>query len=143
MNLEEELRERFLLQGIATGPATIKEIDSLESALGHPLPVAYRAYLRVCGTHPPKHLIGSDCVIGCLVDNNKAAMELLADNGINKPDAPMVTFLMHQGYFFEYFLIDESDDPLVYSYMEGDKNIKPSVRHFSEWVGAIPGHMTT
>jgi hypothetical protein len=48
---------------------------------------------------------------------------------------------MHQGYFFEYFVIDGSDDPIVYSYMEGDKDVKSSARRLSEWVASIPGHM--
>ena len=143
MNLEEQLRERFLLQGIATGPATEDEIDSFEAAFGHRLPASYRAYLRVCGTHPPKHLVGSDCVLGHVFDNNVAAVEIFAENELEKPTAPMVTFMMHQGYFLEYFLIDGTDDPPVYSYMEGDDCIQQSAGRFSEWVASIPGHMAT
>ena len=140
---EDELRERFLLQGIAAGPATPEEIDELAHQLGHPLPAAYRAYLRVCGTHPPRHLMGSHCVIASVLGNNRAANSLFNENNIKQPDKPFVTFLMHQGCFFEYFLIDGSDDPAVYSYREGDGEVKSSAKRFSEWVSAVPGHLAT
>ena len=143
MSLEEELRKRFLLQGIATGPAKPDSVDALEQQLGHPLPAAYRAYLRVCGTHPPVSLIGSDCTIGRVPSNTEYALELFHENNIDPPKKTFVAFLMQQGYFFDYFLIDGSDDPAVYSYMEGDPEVKQSARRFSEWVAAIPGHMAT
>ena len=143
MNLEEQLRDRFLLQGIATGPATIEQIDRLEELIGHALPTSYRAYLRVCGTSPPKHLIGSDCTIGLVPGNNEAAIEIMSENEIAIPKYPMVTFFMHQGYYFEYFLIDGSDDPTVFSYMEGDKNVNVSADRFTQWVAEIPGHIQT
>ena len=143
MSLEEKLRERFLLQGIASGPATTEQIDGLEARLGHQLPAAYRAYLRVCGTHPPRALVGSDCVLGDVLDNNEAAIELLAENGIDRPEEPFVVFLMHQGYHLDYFLIDGSDDPPVYSYTEGDEDVTLSDPKFSYWVTGIPGHIAT
>lgn len=143
MSPEEEHRERFLLQGIATGPASAQEIASLENQLGHALPAAYRAYLRVCGTHPPTHLVGSNCVLSDVPDNNTAALELFAESGIGLPEQAFVAFLMHQGYFFEFFLVDGSDDPPVYSYKEGDAAVKLSARRFSEWVRCIPGHLKT
>lgn len=143
MSLEEELRERFLLQGIATGPAKPEAIDSLEKHLGHPLPAAYRAYLRVCGNVSPKSLIGSDCVIADVPSITEYALELFRENNVEPPDRPFIAFLMHQGYFFNYFLIDGSDDPAVYSYMECDPDVKQSARKFSEWVAAIPGHMAS
>lgn len=143
MSLEEEFRQRFLLQGIATGPATVDQIDALETALGSRLPAAYRAYLRVRGMSPPACLIGSDCVLRDVVDNNEAAREVFDENGIAKPTEPFVTFLAHQGYYFEYFPIDGSDDPPVYSYHEGDRHVIPSGNRFSHWVSAIQGHRLT
>ena len=143
MNLEEELRERFLLQGIATGPAQTEAVDALEKKMGQPLPAAYRAYLRVCGTHPPVSLIGSSCTIGDVPSITESALSLLRDGNIEPPEKPFVTFFMHQGYFFEYFLIDGSEDPSVYSYMEEDPEVKLSAQKFSQWVAAIPGHMAT
>lgn len=132
---EEELRHQFLLTGIATGPAKAAEIDALEQALGFKLPVAYRAYLRVCGTHPPKSLIGSDCVIDDIVTNNEAALELFAESNVGHlvPDQ-FVTFLMHQGYTFLYFPIDRSDDPPCFCYLEGDADSKKVADRFSHWV---------
>lgn len=132
---EEELRHQFLLTGIATGPATPDQIDSLEQTLGFSLPIAYRAYLRVCGTTPPKSLIGSDCVISHVESNNEAALELFAESNVSHlAPTQFATFLMHQGYTFLYFPIDGSDDPPCFCYLEGDAETKPIADRFSHWV---------
>ena len=98
---EEELRNEFLLTGIATGPAKPDEIDALEQSLGIQLPTAYRAYLRVCGTHPPHSLVGSDCVMHQIADINTWGAELIAENNV-APKFPerYFVYLMHQGYTF-------------------------------------------
>lgn len=135
---EEELRDRYLLSGIATGPAKPEEIDFLEQSLGVQLPVAYRAYLRVCGTHPPKSLVGSDCVIGHVQDNHEAALEILSeDDAASTVPDNFVVFLMHQGYTFLYFPLDGSDAPAVFSYLEGDGKPKQVADHLTHWVAGL------
>ena len=132
---EEELRNEFLLTGIATGPAKPDEIDALEQSLGIQLPTAYRAYLRVCGTHPPHSLVGSDCVMHQIADINTWGAELIAENNV-APKFPerYFVYLMHQGYTFLWFPLDGSDDPPCYCYLEGDADSKPMADKFSQWV---------
>ncbi len=135
---EEELRHQFLLTGIATGPATPDQIDALEETLGFALPVAYRAYLRVCGTHPPTSLVGSDCVIDHVEFNNHAALELLSEsNASHLAPTKFVALLLHQGYTFLHFPIDGSDDPPCFCYLEGDAHFKPIADQFSHWVMSL------
>lgn len=132
---EEDYRNRYLLQGIAMGPANKAEIDQLQLELGHDLPIAYRAYLRVWGTHPPKSLVGSDCVMSDLHDNKTAAIEILADDGAEwSLPTNAVVFLMHQGYVFFYFDATESSDPTVFSYYEGERIPVKVTDRFSDWV---------
>ena len=132
---EDELRHEFLLTGIASGPAKPDEIDALEQTLGFKLPIAYRAYLRVCGTHPPAPLIGSDCTMGLIPSINEWGDELVAENNVSSkfPDKFFV-YLMHQGYTFLWFPLDGSDDPPCYCYLEGDDDSKPASDKFSLWV---------
>jgi hypothetical protein len=135
LEVEEEFRQHFLLTGIATGPATSAQVDALEVLLGHPLPATYRAYLRVCGTRPPRSQIGSQCVIDDVPHNIEAAQEIIAeDHSQNGFPSKFVVFLMHQGYAFMFFPVDGSDDPPVYFYCEGDGMPKQSAEKFSHWV---------
>jgi len=121
--------------GIAKGPATPSQIDALEQTLGISLPIAYRAYLRVCGTNPPDSLIGSDCVIGQIESNNEVALELFAESNVSQlAPTRFVTYLMHQGYSFLYFPIDGSDDPPCFCYLDGDLEPRLVADRFPHWV---------
>ena len=132
---EEGYRHQYLLQGIASGPANPEEIDEMERDLGIAFPVPYRAYLRVCGTHPPKSLVGSDCVMTDLRDNLAAAIEMLAEDRAEwQLPSKAVAFLMHQGYIFFYFDSAESHDPAVFRYHEGEQKPVRVEEHFSYWV---------
>lgn len=138
LDKEEVLRHRYLLAGIASGPAQSKEIDEVERRFDVSLPAAYRAYLRVCGTHPPQALIGSDCTIGELHDINQWAEELIQESRARAafPEAFFV-FLMHQGYSFLYFPLNGQEDPSVYSYQEGRSEPTRAADQFSHWVGGL------
>lgn len=137
-DLEEELRHRYLLSGIATGPAKPGDIDGVEQQFGIRLPVAYRAYLRVCGTHPPRSLVGSGCAIHQLSDINSWAKELIVENklGSQFTDAYFV-FLIHQGYTFLYFYLSEEDDPPVFCYLEGQSKAEQVSERFTHWVAGL------
>ena len=107
----------------------------MERDLGIAFPVAYHAYLRVCGTHPPKSLVGSDCVVTDLRDNREAAIEMLAEDQSGwQLSSKAVVFLMHQGYIFFYFDSAESHDPAVLRYYEGEQKPVRVDDHFSDWV---------
>ncbi|MBM79364.1 MAG: hypothetical protein CMJ78_02065 [Planctomycetaceae bacterium] len=133
-SLEEEYLQTFRLLGIASGPAKVDRINALENVLGFRLPAAYRAYLRVCRTHPPSALIGSSCTIDCIQFNYQGLKELLEEDETNfELPQPCVVFLMHQGYQFNYFPIDGTNDPVVFSFCEGDE-LPREWSKFSDWV---------
>jgi hypothetical protein len=129
----EDYRQQYLLQGIATGPATEQQISVLEEQLGKTLPVAYKAYLQVCGTQPPHTLIGSNCTLERLPDLQEWAVDLLDENNVSI-SGPYFVFVMHQGYTFLYFPLDGSSDPAVWCYLEGDLAPKKVSDCFSIWV---------
>jgi hypothetical protein len=135
---EVGFRDRYLLAGIATSQVDPEEIDDLAESFGVRFPAAYRAYLRVCGTAPPKELIGSDCTIRHLTSINEFAPELISENNAAEQfPEPIFVFLMHQGYTFLYFLVDDSDDPAVFCYLEGDPEPKRVSDRFSDWATGL------
>jgi hypothetical protein len=48
---------------------------------------------------------------------------------------PALVYLMHQGYYFVYVLADRaSEDPPVFSYLEGDPAPVEKAESFSAWL---------
>ncbi|MEM6688338.1 MAG: SMI1/KNR4 family protein [Planctomycetota bacterium] len=131
---EEEFRNLYLLSGIATGNVKPSEIKALEDLFGYRFPSAYRAYLRVCGSHPPEGVTGSDCTTNHLRMINDAASGVIEEHKVTSlfPKAFFV-FLMRQGYPFLYFPLEDPADPPVYSYLQGDAESKRVSSRFSDW----------
>lgn len=95
-SLVEDYRHRYLLLGIATGPALEDDIDRVESTFGITFPPPYRAFLRVCGMQPPRSLVGSDCTLADLAAINSDAPGLFTENNITGSLVQNVfVFLMH------------------------------------------------
>ncbi|WP_186775705.1 SMI1/KNR4 family protein [Rubripirellula tenax] len=97
------------------------EIDGLERVVGHPLPLAYRQYLRWMGRDHRGIFVGCDWFLNDVRANTEYLPGLLAENHVqwNLPDH-YLAFMGHQGYITAYFALpSESDDPIVYLYSEG------------------------
>jgi hypothetical protein len=65
---------------------------------------------------------------------NTWATELLKENDLVLPENAYV-FHMHQGYTFDFFLLQEGDDPPVYYYLEGE-SIEQIFPSFSEYINS-------
>ncbi|MEO7019177.1 MAG: SMI1/KNR4 family protein [Ktedonobacteraceae bacterium] len=100
-------------------PCTLGEVAQLEQQIGHALPAAYREFLLWMGRSGGGFLTGSDCFYRSLADIQEGAKELLQEDHFSGtlPDNAFV-FFMHQGYQFNFFLLNEGDDPPVYLYFE-------------------------
>ncbi len=137
-SLGEDFRNRYLLLGIATGPASEDDIDRAESAFGITFPPAYRAFLLVCGMQPPKSLVGSDCTLEDLATINSEASSLFTENNITGSLVQNIfVFLMHQGYSLLYFPLNGNVDPPVYCYNEGDPSPVLVESQLSDWVASV------
>ncbi|MBE7529114.1 MAG: SMI1/KNR4 family protein [Ardenticatenaceae bacterium] len=119
-------------------PCTKGEIESLHRSLGSELPKAYQEFLLLMGHGAGPILSGTHCFYEDLSEIQSRAAELLKENNssFSLPDKSFV-LLMHQGYYFLFFLIDGNDDPPLFSYSEGQQdNFVLSFNSFSEFLNA-------
>ncbi len=120
------------------------EIAYAESAIGFPLPAAFRDYLAWTGKLANNvisrtgHQWSGDS--GFRVSNAehlKQSRELLAYEGLPAesllPENSIV-FWYYQGYTFRFLRTDEGDNPPMYSYSEGDSAITKTHERFSDYV---------
>lgn len=113
---------RYEAMGLEGTPASPEEVASLEQEYAAKLPAAYKAFLFILGRDGGSDFIGSDCTIHHLPKLRGWAEDLLRRSGseYELPERAFV-FLMHQGYSFFYFVVDQaSEDPPVYAYREGE-----------------------
>jgi hypothetical protein len=140
MALMDEKVEAFIARyqgmGLEGTPASREEVVALEKELGVTFPAAYKAFLFVLGRDGGSDFIGSDCTTRHLPGLRGGADDLLRRNGtpFTLPEKAVV-FLMHQGYYFVYFLADQrSEDPPVFAYLEGDPAPVKKAESFSAWL---------
>lgn len=108
---------RYRALGLTGTPAAPEEVEGLERRLGVTFPSAYKAFLLILGCDGGPDFVGSDCTTKHLPWLRDGAHELLRRSGstVLLPEKAVVC-LMHQGYFFVYFVADgKSDDPPVFS----------------------------
>jgi hypothetical protein len=112
-------RELDILGASEVIPCTEEEVCTLEKQLGLSLPGAYREFLLWMGHDSNTFLVGSTWAYNRLWDLQKTAQELLEENGFPQslPRQAFV-FFMHQGYTFNFYCLDEGDDPPIYRYNE-------------------------
>src|SRR5215472_16251878 len=119
----EAFVSRYRALGLDGTPATPEEIAALERQFGVVFPAAYKAFLLILGRDGGADFIGSDCTIRSVPTLREGAEKLLRSRGcrFGLPEKAVV-FLMHQGYFFIYFVADgTAEDPPIYAYREGDE----------------------
>jgi hypothetical protein len=103
----------------------LDEIIKLEEFIGAPLPKAYREFLIIMGKKAGKLFMGSNYYYSEVFKLRQSALELLEFNKFTIPlPENAFVFLMHQGYQFLFFLLDDSENPIVYYYSEGNKQVE-------------------
>ena len=122
--------------GLDGTPATPQEVAALERQFGVTFPTAYKAFLFILGRDGGPDFVGSDCTVEDLPGLREGAEELLRRCGSPfRLPARAVVFLMHQGYYFAYFVADgEVDDPPVFAYREDDPEPTQKAESFSAWL---------
>ena len=100
-------------------PCSDAEIGLLESALGLPIPAAFKEFLAWIGKGAGDFMMGSDFYYECMFGLREDAQELLDENNFPKPlpnDA--IVFFMHQGYQFAFIKVSDGNHSPVYYYNE-------------------------
>jgi len=111
------------------------DIARLEEQYGVCLPEIYKSFLL--GSHPnvEKALVGTDMDMRYLPELRDWAQDMLEESGSSfRLASTDFVFLMHQGYQFMYFPCDDSDDPPVFYYMEGQPAPQKKFERFSAWL---------
>lgn len=119
---------------------TALEVSNLESYINHKLPAVFKDFMLWMGKGPEKIMPETTFFFHNWLPNKKEndllkqAKELVIENEII-PNvlANSFVFLFFQQFYFEFFRLDEGDNPPVYAYKEGGKinKIYPS---FSDYV---------
>jgi hypothetical protein len=136
INPTDEFVSHYTDLGLTGSPASTEEVELLEKQLGVSFPAAYKAFLFILGRDGGPDFVGSDCTVRWLPELRQAADRLLQQCGSPfKLPENAVVFLMHQGYFFVYFVADGiNQDPPVYGYREGAPQPSLIAASFSEWL---------
>ncbi|MCC8379288.1 SMI1/KNR4 family protein [Xenorhabdus sp. PB30.3] len=108
-----------------------KQLSELESKYGA-LPESYKLFLSLMGIDAGDFQIGTSISFDELDDINEGVIELMYENMITPPEN-MFAFLLHQGYSSLFFVDRTQQDPIVYSYTEGNP-IKKTEYTFSEYI---------
>ncbi len=111
-----------------------KEILDIEKYFGDNLPKEYENFMRIAGKKAGELFVGSDVFYPNVLNTKRGTKDLLEENNLVGiiPDN-VSPFFMHQGYIINFFL-DNSDDPKVYEFMEGDAKPKLLYDRFSEFL---------
>ncbi len=97
------------------------EIAAIEKSLGNPLPVEYKNFLQLIGKAAGDLFLGSEIYyrdLRSLLELQEYAKRLLRLNQFSALPKQAFVFFMHQGYTFNYFLLNDGDDPPVYQFCE-------------------------
>lgn len=127
-------------------PCTLEEIEGIEQNIKHLLPGTYREFLLWMGRSGGGFLRGSDCFYKHLGDIQIWARELLEEDHFpgEIPENAFV-FFMHQGYQFNFFSLNEGDNPPIYYYLEESPTRTSFLQiypHFSDFLlTEMNGHL--
>lgn len=115
---------------------TKEEVNNLEKQLNVKFPIAYKQFLLEMGHCAGSFFRGTNIYVdNDFFDLQRSAKKILDRNGNNfsLPSNAFV-FSMHQGYQFNYFHIDQNEDPPVYFYEEVPECLEKRWDKFSQFL---------
>jgi len=113
------------------------EIQQLESSGGAELPKAYKEFLKTMGQGAGDFLVGTDLFLPKLPKLRSWAEALLQrTNSPYRLSPDIFVFLVHQGYQFLFFHLNQGEDPEVFHFEEGEEQPRMVFRHFTVWLAA-------
>ncbi len=106
--------------GEKLNPLSAYKIQDLEKRIQHPLPEVYKEFLLAMGNGAGGFMRGSFVFYPDIFLLQEGTNELILEHDLDPLPANAFVFWNHQGYQAAYFLLDESDDPAVYVFIEGN-----------------------
>ena len=114
---------------------SITDIDQIELKYNKKLPNAYKCFMQRAGKNCGRFLSGTDILFPDILQLREQALRLLKECKANiSLSSEDFVFAMHQGYQFLFFKLNESDDPPIFLYVEGNLEFEMVANSFSEWL---------
>jgi SMI1-KNR4 cell-wall len=139
-DLERRLQSLSCLPQRQLEGANAQEIAELEKYAGAPLPLVYREFLRRMGRWAGELFLGSDY---SLEQWHHLRLREHAERILRKrhaayslPTAAFV-FLLHQGYQFLFFSLDDGDDPPAFHFSEKSGTVEQKSDSFSAFLDSF------
>jgi SMI1-KNR4 cell-wall len=136
-DIAQRLRELSDLDDSAIEGAAATEIGELETYAGGSLPDTYRRFLSVMGRSAGALLRGSDCLLtqrhGLRLRESAERIIHRSGAGFELPQDAFV-FLVHHGYQFLYFHLQQGDDPPVFRFSDADQTANQIADSFSSFL---------
>lgn len=131
----EWLRDRYEGDPGSLIGCTTDEIAEIERLAGARLPTVYREFMAMAGKRAGAPLTGTDYGYPTVLKLRSWALELLSECQVDYVlPANMFVFAMHQGYEFASFVVDATDDPPVYQFVEGEGQPRIEWESFSTYL---------
>jgi hypothetical protein len=127
LNSIEELVRILKEYGEDLIPMTISELKKVERLSGGELPQVYREFLLSMGKGAGRFMQGTSVFYDELFELRDWGNDLLDDNNLEVLSENSFVFWMNQGYQMAYFVLGESENPIIYYFSEG-KELKNFVK---------------
>ncbi len=114
---------------------TDDEIADIETFAGGKLPASFRAFLQVMGKEGNWYTATVQYVWPGLKTNRKWANEIIQENESDYQLSPNAFVFSCLNGYFSFFILDEGDDPLVYTFSEGSK--EPALEKEPRFIGIL------
>lgn len=114
------------------------ELAELEKRHGGSLPLAYKTFLLALGCEAGGFMEGTDFLFRNLTSLRHEALNLLKECNADLELGPRdFVFAAHQGYQFLYFNSEESENPGVFYYLDGEETSEKIASSFTEWFAQV------
>ncbi len=136
-DIQRRLRQLNPSEADSFKGATSEEIAELENYAGGTFPLVYRKFLEMMGQCAGRLFQGSTALLSqkWSLKFRAFAEKMLSDHGAETPlPESAFVFLMHQGYQFLYFRLDEGENPPVYIITDFEPEPKLLVDSFTNLV---------
>lgn len=135
--VQQRLHQLSPLEADSFEGATDQEITELEAYAGGKFPLVYRMFLQMMGRNAGQLFQGSDALISqrWSIRFRAFAQKIISEQGGSDslPESAFV-FLMHQGYVFLFFRLDEGENPPVYVVTDSEPEPKLLSENFTNFV---------
>lgn len=131
-----ELQNSIEQHNLDVEGCSIEEIICIENKLNIELPKAYKDFLMLMGKNAGPIFCGNNYEIYELISLQKEANEILYRRTGTNLTKEVFVFSIHQNYAFQFFKLNENDNPKTYIFIEPEipSEIKEGSKTFTDLI---------